>query len=182
MEACEKSMKELLNLLANIWAVSKNKRLIILFMGFSIVVCIFIFKEIDVKQEDSVVQVESSGMKEKSKSTILQPVDANENRIMQDPFAVPSSFHEKEEVQIASESKRSVKREKILPSVKATEMPILTGIIGSGNQFIAILKYGEASKQCLLEDSIGPYRVVGIDEKNVIVNGPNGAITLTVGR
>jgi len=175
-------MKEFLHLLANIWAVSRNKRLIILFMGLSIVVCIFILQELDVKQVNSVVQVEASTMKDKSQNTILQPVDANENKIMQDPFATPSSFHEKEKVPIEKESKGSVKREKKLPSLKAPELPILTGILCGGNKFIAILKYGDVSKQCLLDESIGPYRVVGIDEKNVIVDGPNGAITLTVGR
>lgn len=175
-------MKELLNLLKNIWAIPKNRKVIVLFLGVSIVVCIFNLQGINVKQDSDNVELEVSAPKDKTKNAMLQQVDDNKNKIMKDPFAVPSSFRKKEETPIEKVSKNTVNNQKIPPNVHGNQLPIVTGLIGSGGRFIAILEYGGASKRCLLDDSIGPYTVVGIDEKNVILNGPNGTITLTVGR
>ena len=178
-------MKELLNLLGNVWAVPKNRRMIILLLGFMTGFYVLLMQEHNVKQEAAGTQVEVSTQKDRVQSTIVQAVDRNEHTVMQDPFAVPRNFHGKEEMLMEKETKALAKQQKISPSVtsvKTTKLPMVTGIMGSGNRFVAILEYGEVSKQCLLEDFIGPYQVVEIDEKNVIVNGPNGAITLTVGR
>jgi hypothetical protein len=175
-------MKELLKLLGNVWAVPKNRRMVILFLGSMTVAYVLIMQARNVNQEAAALQVAASTQKDKVQSTMLHPVDCNEHTVMQDPFAVPRSFREKDEVPMEQEPNASAKQQKIPLSVKTTKLPMLIGIVGSGNRYIAILEYGETSKQCLLEDSIGPYQVVGIDEKNVIVNGPNGAITLTVGR
>lgn len=178
-------MKELLNLLESVWVVPKKRMMIILFLGFITGFYVLIMQDHNVKQEAAAMQVEVSTQKDSGQSTIVQAVDRNEHTVMQDPFAVPRNFHGKEEMLMEKETKALAKQQKISPSIaaaKTTKLPMVTGIMGSGNRFVAILEYGEVSKQCLLEDAIGPYRVVGIDGKNVIVNGPNGAITLTVGR
>lgn len=175
-------MKELLNLLENIWAIPKKRKVIVLFLGFSIVVCLFNLREINVKQDIANAELEVSTPKEKNKNTMLQQVDNNKNKIMKDPFAVPSNFREKEESPIEKVSKNTVKNQKTPSTIRVNQLPIVTGLLGSGDRFIAILEYGEVSKQCSLDDSIGPYTVVEIDEKKVILNGPSGTITLTVGR
>lgn len=175
-------MKELLNLLENIWGIPKNRKVIVLFWGFSIVVCIFILQGINVKQDPANGELEVSAPKDKTQNAMLQQVDDNKNKIMKDPFAPPSSFREKEETPIEKVSKNTVKNQKTPSTVRVNQLPIVTGLVGSGDRFIAILEYGEVSKRCSLDDSIGPYTVVGIDGKNVILNGPSGTITLTVGR
>ncbi|MDF2564532.1 MAG: hypothetical protein K0Q53_927 [Massilibacillus sp.] len=181
MEAVCNNMKELLKLLVNVWAVPKNRRMVILSLVIMTGFYVLFMQARNVKQE-AAAQIEVSTQKDKVQSTLLQTVDRNEHNIMQDPFAAPRSFGEKEEMPMEKETKAPAKEQKISPPVKTTKLPVVTGIVGSGNRFIAILEYGEVSKQCLLEDFIGPYQVVEIDEKNVIVNGPNGEITLTVGR
>ncbi|MBP2631059.1 MAG: hypothetical protein H6Q70_1687 [Firmicutes bacterium] len=175
-------MKELLNLLENIWAIPKKRKVSVLFLGVSIVLCVFILQRINVKQDPANVELEVSAPKDKNQNAMLQQVDDNKNKILKDPFAVPSSFREKEETPLEKSSKNIVKNQKAPSTVRANQLPIVRGLIGSGDRFIAILEYGEVSKRCLLNDSIGPYTVVGIDEKSVILNGPSGTIMLTVGR
>lgn len=175
-------MKELLNLLENIWAIPKNRKMILLFLGVSIVVCIFVLQAINIKQDSVNTESEALTSKEKNKDTMLQQVDANKNKIMKDPFAVPSSFQKKVQSQTEEVSKNTVKNQKTPSTVRVNHLPIVTGIIGSGDRFIAIIKYGEVSKQYSLDDFIGPYTIVEINQKNVVLSGPSGIITLTVGR
>lgn len=175
-------MKELLNLLENIWAIPRNQKVIVLFLGVSIVLCIFVLQAINIKQDSVNTESKALTFKEENKNTMLQQVDVNKNKIMKDPFAVPSSFQKKEQTPIEEVSKNTVKNQKTPSTVRVNQLPIVTGLIGSGDRFIAILKYGEVSKQCSLDDSIGPYTVVEINQKNVVLSGPSGTITLTVGR
>lgn len=178
-------MENLLKRLRDDKLILKNKRMLLLFGGSIFIGLFVIFLTKESPAETVIVESETKQIGEKTQnSTAFHPVPRADDTRMRDPFAAPKKAQEKIEktkVKKEPESSNSSYTRKN-PVTMSGKTPVLTGIIGSENRFIAIIEYDGESKQCLQGSVVGVYSVRAIDEFRVILNGPNGDVVLTVGR
>ena len=67
-------------------------------------------------------------------------------------------------------------------SFAAGAMPVLTGVIGSADRSVAILRQGAVSRSYRIGESAGAYRVTEINARSVTLSGPGGTRVLTMGQ
>lgn len=61
-------------------------------------------------------------------------------------------------------------------------LPVLTGTVGSGERWIAIIQYGGTSQYYEAGDVIGPYKLVGVTATEASIIGPGGSYSLPISR
>lgn len=175
------------------WAMPRNRILLLIFIGLLLGFYSIILSKVEV--ESPVVGEVPSGAAlapkvgqsvEKEKEAV-QVIGANQQSAIKDPFIAPFTAPPENVRKIAKQNrgvspmldvKPLGKRAKQKPSLV---LPKLTGIISINNQKIALMEYGEESKQCGVDGKIGPYQVVQV-HRNVTLVGPEGTIILEVGQ
>lgn len=111
----------------------------------------------------------------------VMPKGYQPEQAVRDPFAVPAEFLAKQQQLMpgAAQSKAATGERQI----RQTEiMPVLTGVIMSGNTGSAIIQYGADSRSYRRGDYVGPYQIVAISNSYVTLHGPGGRLTLGLGR
>jgi Tfp pilus assembly protein PilP len=99
---------------------------------------------------------------------------------VRDPFAVPAEFLAKQQLMPGAAQPKNATGER---QIRQTEiMPVLTGVIMSGNIGSAIIQYGADSRSYRRGDYVGPYQIVAISNSYVTLHGPGGRLTLGLGR
>ncbi|MDT8903883.1 hypothetical protein [Anaeroselena agilis] len=98
---------------------------------------------------------------------------------VRDPFAVPAEFLSRQQpIPGAPKAKQTDERQ-----IRQAEiMPVLTGVIMSGDVGSAIIQYGADSRSYRRGDYVGPYQIVAISNHYVTLHGPGGRLTLGLGR
>lgn len=168
------------------WAVPKNRIMLLIFTGLLLCFCSIILSRMRIDSH-TVGEVQLETVLVSNAKEVVQVVGVNQRSAMKDPFAISIAAlpddsqkidqqdSEVSQVQIAKPSgKKTVQK-------PAVVLPKLTGIISVNRQEIALMEYGEQSKQCSVDEKIGPYQVVQVHE-NVTLVGPEGTIILEVGR
>lgn len=85
--------------------------------------------------------------------------------VIRDPFALPQE--------------NSVVSSVVSPSPKTAHksaspthmLPVLTGIVGTNDHWVAIIKYGGISRSYQIGDVIGPYQLVSVTAAGATVSG-----------
>ena len=94
---------------------------------------------------------------------------------VRDPFAVPPEFRPKTAAPVpAATGERQLRQKEMLP--------VLNGVIMAGNIGSAIIQYGADSRSYRRGDFVGPYQIVAINDQSVTLQGPEGRVSLSVGR
>lgn len=58
----------------------------------------------------------------------------------------------------------------------------LTGVAGADGSYVAIIQMGNKSQPYAVNETVGPYRVIAINENSAVLNGPEGQKVIQLGR
>lgn len=58
----------------------------------------------------------------------------------------------------------------------------LTGVAGADGSYVAIIQMGNKSQPYAVNETVGPYRVIAINENSAILQGPGGQKVIQLGR
>lgn len=58
----------------------------------------------------------------------------------------------------------------------------LKGIAGADGNYVAIIQMGNKSQPYAANETVGPYRVIAINENSAVLNGPEGQKVIQLGR
>ena len=110
------------------------------------------------------------------------PIGFEPGKVLRDPFAVPQQLAPIQEPAVGEAELPTAVRS--MPSAKRTAAakPVLTGVVGAGGKWAAIIRLGDASRSYQLGEYAGSYQIVAITGDSVTVVGPQGSTVLTVGR
>ena len=109
-----------------------------------------------------------------------------------DPFAPPAEYRslapagKKAQMpaagpQTVSMAKASASAAPVPASTQVSLQPMLTGIARSGGQTMALVRYEGRTRAYGLGEGPGVYRVVQIEERSVLLEGPEGQLWLSMG-
>ncbi|WP_027937134.1 hypothetical protein [Anaeroarcus burkinensis] len=109
-----------------------------------------------------------------------------------DPFAPPAEYRSlagtsKKALVVAavpqtvSASKISASAAPVPASAQVSLQPMLTGIARSGGQTMALVRHGGRTRAYGVGEGPGEYRVVQIEERSVLLEGPEGQCWLSLG-
>lgn len=105
----------------------------------------------------------------------FQPGNAN---ALRDPFAVPKQFEP-----VKPPSNGPLASPAGVPTGKtAVATPLLSGVVGGDDKWVAIIQLGDQSRSYQLQDYVGNYQIVAIAGDSATLVGPGGPIMLSVGR
>jgi len=110
---------------------------------------------------------------------------------LRDPFAAPPEFRQESAVNgqpnaaaagpVYSVAAPAGGDKNGLRAAKAAP-PVLQGIASSGDQRMAVLQLGSASRSYRLLERAGPYEVIAIEQDSVTLSGPDGKTVLAMER
>ena len=83
--------------------------------------------------------------------------------------------------QTVSMAKASASAAPVPASAQVSLQPMLTGIARSGGQTMALVRYEGRTRAYGLGEGPGVYRVVQIEERSVLLEGPEGQLWLSMG-
>lgn len=117
-------------------------------------------------------------------------IQANQKPVLKDPFLIPAEYQtqqKKAETKVSfSDSSMQpfiAKSNAVQPAVKNTvQPPVAKGIVHSTGQTVAILEYSGQSGEYAKGENVGPYKVVSIYTEWITLEGPEGRLSLKVGR
>lgn len=109
-----------------------------------------------------------------------------------DPFAPPTEYRSLAPAgkktpmpaaapQTVSMAKASASAAPVPASAQVSLQPMLTGIARSGGQTMALVRYEGRTRAYGLGEGPGVYRVVQIEERSVLLEGPEGQLWLSMG-
>ncbi|MDD3157116.1 hypothetical protein [Anaeromusa sp.] len=109
-----------------------------------------------------------------------------------DPFAPPAEYRSLAGAakktptaaavpQTVSMAKASASAAPVPASAQVSLQPMLTGIARSGGQTMALVRYEGRTRAYGLGEGPGAYRVVQIDERSALLEGPEGQRSLSMG-
>lgn len=109
-----------------------------------------------------------------------------------DPFAPPAEYRslapagKKAQMpaagpQTVSMAKASASAAPVPALTQVSLQPMLTGIARSGGQTMALVRYEGRTRAYGLGEGPGAYRVVQIEERSVLLEGPEGQLWLSIG-
>ena len=109
-----------------------------------------------------------------------------------DPFAPPTEYRSLAPAgkktpmpaaapQTVSMAKASASAAPVPASAQVSLQPMLTGIARSGGQTMALVRYEGRTRAYGLGEGPGAYRVVQIEERSVLLEGPEGQLWLSMG-
>lgn len=100
--------------------------------------------------------------------------------VLHDPFTLPPTASA---VQPVSPEATAAGKVKPAKTTKTASKPglILTGIVVSGNNRVAIIQNGKESRSYQIGELVGSYQLRRIDDKSVLLAGPSGELVLFVG-
>jgi hypothetical protein len=117
------------------------------------------------------------------------PVKLPPREALRDPFAVPQDFAATRQDRLPARLAPGKGAEQLTATVTSQgksqvngKMPVLTGILADGKTQVAIICYNGVSRSYHIGQKIGQYQLIGINEKTVIVLGPQGEQVLLLGR
>lgn len=177
------------------WQVPKNRILILILAAL---VFFWLWDPLAEEPAAGPMHMESSAEKKQQEVREgVQPsgkrhvaVPANQKPVLKDPFYVPAEYQEQKKnegtqtaVSRAQTGQFSAKASAVPQSaVKAVQSPVARGILHSGGKTVAILEYAGESREYAKGEKIGPYRVVSIYTEWITLEGPEGTLSLKVGR
>lgn len=177
------------------WQVPKNRVLILLLAAL---VLFWLWDPLSEEPVAVPIHLEASTEKKQEVREGAQPsgkrhtaVPANQKPVLKDPFYVPAEYQEQgknAKIPTAASSRVQAKQSPAKSStapqaaVKAVQSPVARGILHSGGQTVAILEYAGESREYAKGEKIGPYRVVSIYTEWITLEGPEGTLSLKVGR
>lgn len=122
-------------------------------------------------------------IKNKIPSQPVMPQGYQAEAVVKDPFAIPAGFQKRDEQAVAAMNPANLQDKPQIPANKEQSMvPSLTGIVGGAAKQLAIMEYKTESRAYQVNDAIGPYLVSAIYDRSVVLAGPGGKLTLTLGR
>ena len=109
-----------------------------------------------------------------------------------DPFAPPTEYRSLAPAgkktpmpaaapQTVSMAKASASAAPVPASAQVSLQPMLTGIARSGGQTMALVRYEGRTRAYGLGEGPGAYRVVQIEERSALLEGPEGQLWLSMG-
>ena len=109
-----------------------------------------------------------------------------------DPFAPPAEYRSlagnakktptaAAAPQTVSMAKASASAAPVPASAQVSLQPMLTGIARSGGQTMALVRYEGRTRAYGLGEGPGAYRVVQIEERSALLEGPEGQRSLSMG-
>lgn len=108
---------------------------------------------------------------------------------MRDPFSPPPSFDKQYKPPVASLSAYQQQIPAAPDAVPAAfhdipqqSAPLLIGVVAGGERQMAIIRYNGSSRSYYPGQDVGPYKLVSIDDRSVIIRGSGGQQVLTLGR
>lgn len=115
----------------------------------------------------------------------VMPQGYHAEAVVKDPFAIPGDYQKKDDQAVSSRN-TAVNHPQDKPQFGGNNdqnvIPSLTGIVGGAAKQLAIIEYKTESRAYQVNDVIGPYVVSAIDEHSIVLAGPSGKLTLTLGR
>lgn len=124
-------------------------------------------------------------VKNKMPSQPVMPQGYRAEAVVKDPFAIPGEYQKKDDQAVSSMNAAAnylQDKPQFGGSNDSKPLPSLTGIVGGAAKQLAIIEYKTESRAYQVNDVIGPYLVSAIDEHSVVLAGPSGKLTLTLGR
>lgn len=110
----------------------------------------------------------------------VMPRGYQQEAVIKDPFAVPKAY-QKPAIPAGSAVNTPHQNAAVPKSGKAVK-PVLTGIVAGRSKQLAIIEYQSQSRTYQVRDQFGPFVVAAIFEHSVVLEGPEGRLTLTLGR
>ena len=141
---------------------------------FVVILNFFLTPEAPVNTAQMVLPV-----KNKAADPPVMPQGHQAEAVVKDPFAIPPQYQKKDEPPAVSQPQD---KSFMAENNENKAIPNLTGIVGSADKQLAILEYQTESRAYQVNDVIGPYRITAIYDQSVVLAGPNGNQTLTLGR
>jgi hypothetical protein len=135
----------------------------------------------------------ASPAKSETKSGLQQAVPQGGATVSaRDPFAPPAEYRSLAPAskktplptvvpQTVSLAKASASAAPVPASAQVSLQPMLTGIARSGGQTMALVRYEGRTRAYGLGEGPGAYRVVQIDERSALLEGPEGQRWLSMG-
>ncbi|GBG57965.1 hypothetical protein SPFL3102_01685 [Sporomusaceae bacterium FL31] len=127
---------------------------------------------------------QSLPVKNKAPSQPVMPQGYQAEAVLKDPFAIPAGFQKRDEQSAGAMNQANNLQDK--PQLGGNNdrnaVPSLTGIVGGAAKQLAIIEYKTESRSYQVNDVIGPYLVSAIYDHSVVLAGPSGKLTLTLGR
>nr|WP_092074287.1 hypothetical protein [Dendrosporobacter quercicolus]NSL49191.1 hypothetical protein [Dendrosporobacter quercicolus DSM 1736]SDM87115.1 hypothetical protein SAMN04488502_10866 [Dendrosporobacter quercicolus] len=124
-------------------------------------------------------QVSSASVPARSGLAVSQPVMPRGFRreaVLKDPFAVPAAYQRPTlPVNTARQPAAGLQTAETVP-------PVLTGVVSGNSKRLAILEYQSASRAYQAGEQVGPFLLAAVSDHSVILTGPDGNLTLTLGR
>lgn len=117
-------------------------------------------------------------------SAPYMPQGYRADTIVRDPFSPPQvgrTNADRDKPAIAATA-RLPQNKSTSPSSRLLQKPILTGIIVGEASRVAIMEYNGQSGMYRLNDTLGPYQLLALSENSVVLNSPDGQLTLALGR
>lgn len=103
--------------------------------------------------------------------------------IVRDPFTPPQTGQKSDRDKPVMADRAGLPLGKNTPrAAQMLQQPVLTGIIAGETSRVAILEYKGQSDLYRLQDMLGPYQLLAVSERSVVLNSPDGQLTLTLGR
>lgn len=132
-------------------------------------------------------QVSSASVPARSGLAVSQPVMPRGFRreaVLKDPFAVPAAY-QKSTLPVrnaAGQPVNTARQPAAGPQTPETVPPVLTGVVSGNSKRLAILEYQSASRAYQAGEQVGPFLLAAVSDHSVILTGPDGNLTLTLGR
>lgn len=110
------------------------------------------------------------------------PIGFEPGKVLRDPFAVPKQFAPAQEPVAVKAVLPTAVRSMAAAKRTAVARPVLTGVVGAGGNWAAIIRLGDDSRSYQLGEYAGSYQIVAITGDSVTVVSAQDSLVLTVGR
>lgn len=152
--------------------VNAKKRILAVLLVLTLITVALVYRGVP---ETALAPADTASMIDVSQvaSQPVMPKGYQPNLTLRDPFAIPPEYRTPTPAGPAVN---------IGPTQPKETLPVVTGIVMTNSAGSAIIQYGSDSRSYRLGDFVGPYQIVSINARLVVLQGPSGRLILSLGR
>ena len=166
--------------------LTANQRLKVIFViGVTAIIATFFFMPSKIQVTPIVVNKTTTPIVRNTDKVVMSVGHQHNGQLKRDPFAPPSIVADNFETQKENRSPIKSNNESVTAAnpitlLKPQEKIRLTGIINTDNQHVAVIQSDNKSKAYQLNEFIGTYQLISIQEDSIILKSGNSQIFLSL--